>query len=386
MQYRLLLSGDRADFTTLTLDLDTRELSILANYAAPYNASWVECLSSQRGLDQLVGLSEGDESGLLYSFEIDHERGACTIISQLPTLGAPGHFTKLRDNSAMALGTYLGGSIALYPISIAEDGKIILQDLRRTEILPKFPYQSNGHGPNKSRQQQCHVHQILEDRRGLLYAPDLGSDRVWILQCDGVQTLAVCGWLQCPPGTGPRHAVLTPDEKLIYVIGELSHTVIAFDLSSAPADAIPPIDGFAPNIIPPEVHSDHQAMMDSAEISLHPSIPNVVYVSNRWERHIAKREPHLQNVPRDLPPGDAIAIILLSDDGRKVKNIKHVRTNLDVIRGMRLSDDGGYVVVVGQEGGGVEVYEISGDRGDKWTLVAGLNEGLESGLKHVIWL
>ncbi|GKZ52011.1 hypothetical protein AbraIFM66951_009358, partial [Aspergillus brasiliensis] len=165
---------------------------------------------------------------------------------------------------------------------------------------------------------------------------------------------------------------------MMYVIGELSHTVIAFDVSSAPADAIPPIDGFAPNIIPPEVHSDHQAMMDSAEISLHPSIPNVVYVSNRWERHIAKREPHLQNVPQDLPQGDAIAIILLSDDGRKVKNIKHVRTNLDVIRGMRLSDDGKYVVVAGQEGGGVEVYAITGDKGDKWTLVAGLNEGLES--------
>ncbi|GKZ24456.1 hypothetical protein AbraCBS73388_011270 [Aspergillus brasiliensis] len=121
--------------------------------------------------------------------------------------------------------------------------------------------------------------------------------------------------------------------------------------------------------------------MDSAEISLHPSIPNVVYVSNRWERHIAKREPHLQNVPQDLPQGDAIAIILLSDDGRKVKNIKHVRTNLDVIRGMRLSDDGKYVVVAGQEGGGVEVYAITGDKGDKWTLVAGLNEGLESDIK-----
>lgn len=172
----------------------------------------------------------------------------------------------------------------------------------------------------------------------------------------------------------------------MYVIGELSHTVLAFDLSDGPAEAIPPIAGFAPNIIPPEVHPDHQFMMDSSEICLHPSIPNVLYVSNRWERHIARREPHLQNVPQQPPPGDAIAIILLSDDGRSVKAIKHVRTKLDVIRGMRVSDDGRYVVAAGQEGGGVEVYEISGDQGDVWTLVAGLNEGLESGIKHAVWL
>lgn len=172
----------------------------------------------------------------------------------------------------------------------------------------------------------------------------------------------------------------------MYVIGELSHNVVAFDLSGTLAGAIQPIEGFAPNIIPSTVHPDHQLMMDSAEISLHPTIPNILYVSNRWERHIAKRQPHLKNVPRDLPRGDDVAIILLSKDGRKVETVKHVRTNVDVIRGMRLTDDGKYAVVVGQEGGGVEVYEISGERGDLWTLVAGLKQGIESGIKHAIWL
>ncbi|KAL1866185.1 hypothetical protein Daus18300_006849 [Diaporthe australafricana] len=198
--------------------------------------------------------------------------------------------------------------------------------------------------------------------------------------------LVVCGWLQCPPGTGARHAVLTPDEKTMYVIGELSHIVVAFDLSTSPREDIQPINGFAPSVIPPSVHRDHQFMMDSAEICLHPNIPNVLYVSNRWERHIAELEPHLEHVPKELPPGDAIAIILLSDDGRKVLDTKLVRTNLDTIRGMRLSDDGSYVVLCGQEGGGVEIYGISGERGDVWTLVASLDEGLENGIKHAVWL
>lgn len=175
-------------------------------------------------------------------------------------------------------------------------------------------------------------------------------------------------------------------EKIMYVLGELAHTVLAFDLSSAAADNIQPISDFAPSVIPPSIHHAHQSTMDSAEICVHPRIPNVLYVSNRWERHIAQREPHLKDVPTELAPGDTVAIILLSDDGRSVQGVKHVRTNLDTIRGMRLSDDGQYVAVCGQEGGGVDVYIISGDRGDVWTLVGGLSEGLEIGIKHVVWL
>lgn len=171
----------------------------------------------------------------------------------------------------------------------------------------------------------------------------------------------------------------------MYVIGELSHTVVAFDLSAPPGKDVQPINDFEVNVIPPNVHPDHQFRMDSAEISLHPKIPNVLYVSNRWEKHIAEREPHLQNI-HEQSEGDAIAIILLSEDGKKSQGIKHVRTNLDTIRGFRLTADGKFVVVAGQEGGGIEIYSINGDRGDVWTLIASLNEGLDSGIKHAVWL
>lgn len=176
-----------------------------------------------------------------------------------------------------------------------------------------------------------------------------------------------------------------PLETLLYVLGEMSHTIVAFDLTAVPAEDVQPIKGFEPNIIPPSVHADHTFMMDSSEICLHPMIPNVLYASNRWERHIAEREPHLENVPK-VEHGDALAIVLLSSDGKEVQSIKHCRTNLDTIRGMRFSDDGKYLVALGQEGGGVEVYSVGGQRGDELTLVAGLNENLASGIKHAIWL
>ncbi|RSL45008.1 hypothetical protein CEP54_014454 [Fusarium duplospermum] len=306
MKPKLLLSGDRANFTTVAVDLEKGELKVLASHPAPYNVSWAEPVSSHENIHRLVGLSEGEESGLLFTFEIDHVQGTCRITSQQPTLGAPAHIITLKDKSALAIGTYLGGSAALYPISITESDGLRLNDVSRTELLLDFPDKAAGHGPNKGRQRHCHINQVLEDKRGLLYAPDLGADRA-------------------------RHAVFTPDEKTMHVLGELSHNIVTFDLSTCPANDVQPIDGFSVNIIPPTVRRDHQFMMDSAELSGNPRIPNVLYASNRWERHIAKREPHLQNVPTELPPGDTIAIILLSDDGKSVQETKHVRTSLDTI-------------------------------------------------------
>jgi 6-phosphogluconolactonase (cycloisomerase 2 family) len=173
---------------------------------------------------------------------------------------------------------------------------------------------------------------------------------------------------------------------LLYVVGELSHDIIAFDLLTVPIENIQPIENFAANIVSPTAHPVLRSMMESGEICCHPTIPNVLYVSNRWERHVAQHDADYDDAHSDAPAGDSVAIILLARDGRSVEAIKHVRSNCDVIRGMQISQDGEYAVVVGQESGGVEIYQISGDRGDIWININGLTHGLGTGLKHAIWL
>lgn len=172
----------------------------------------------------------------------------------------------------------------------------------------------------------------------------------------------------------------------MYVIGELSHTVVAFRLPANPEEQVFPIEGFSPNIIPSSVRSAHHDKMDSAEICLNSRYCNTLYVSNRWVRHIAKRGPYPKDIPEEIPDGDSVAIILLSQDGAQVECIRHLQTKIDVIRGMRVTEDGQFVVVVGEVGGGVAIYSISGTRGEVWTLVANLYEDLEAGIKHAIWL
>lgn len=122
MIHRLLVSGERKSFTTLSFDDGNGELRKLVDFPAPYNASWVELSSSQEDRQCLIGLSEGEESGFLYTFEIDHERLKCTLTSQQATLGAPAHckfiepsfiifleliqsVITLQDQSAIALST-----------------------------------------------------------------------------------------------------------------------------------------------------------------------------------------------------------------------------------------------------------------------------------------
>lgn len=74
-----------------------------------------------------------------------------------------------------------------------------------------FPYSDSGKGPDAERQEKPHAHHILEGEGGKLYVCDLGSDRVWVIEREGEVGLKVVGWLQCPGGAGPRHAVLGPD-------------------------------------------------------------------------------------------------------------------------------------------------------------------------------
>lgn len=95
MSYTILLSGDRANFTTVSFDANQKKLAVTANYPSPFNASWVEPSSSLGPTDRLIGLSEGIESGSLYTFEIDHQQKTCKITSLQTTLGAPAHCKRI---------------------------------------------------------------------------------------------------------------------------------------------------------------------------------------------------------------------------------------------------------------------------------------------------
>lgn len=99
MTGKILISGDRADFTTLELDESANKLRILANYTAPHNANWTELVSSPGGVDHFIGISESEDSPKVYTFQIDHAQQTCQITSQRSTSDGPCHglFSSVRS-------------------------------------------------------------------------------------------------------------------------------------------------------------------------------------------------------------------------------------------------------------------------------------------------
>lgn len=74
--------------------------------------------------------------------------------------------------------------------------------------MQEFVFTLAQPGPNPSRQDAPHVHEVVLDPTGkFVLAPDLGADLVRVYSIDAVAgTLTECPALVAAPGSGPRHA------------------------------------------------------------------------------------------------------------------------------------------------------------------------------------
>jgi 6-phosphogluconolactonase (cycloisomerase 2 family) len=102
----------------------------------------------------------------------------------------------------------VGGSILFFPTSTSDQS--LSKDSKSPNLNFPFTYE-HKEAPNKERQDTSHPHQIVEGEGGVLYVPDLGSDRIWLVKREGESELQITGYLQAPPGAGPRHVCLTQD-------------------------------------------------------------------------------------------------------------------------------------------------------------------------------
>lgn len=165
--------------------------------------------------------------------------------------------------------------------------------------------------------------------------------------------------------------------KHLYVLTELSNSLLTFPLSDPTYPIIPHPDSQL-SVIPPSVPEEYHKYMNAAELIAHPVQP-VLYASNRLEMNLSEST---KGVFKPSVTGDAVAVATLTSDG-KLGNVQHVRTGCNAVRAMQLSPDGKFVALAGQNGGGMEIWSV-GDDGKTWTLVS-RNEKLE-GITDVAWL
>ncbi|CAK9787291.1 putative isomerase YbhE [Cutaneotrichosporon oleaginosum] len=353
MPYSLLAGGYRSGIVRLQFDGTLVQLS---DSPTPQDPSWVEGFSAERAF----AISESE--GLVLSLEVGE---AVTVRSQAETHGNPAHVHVVAERDAVVVSNYFGGSLTLH--AIRADGTLGPSE---AYALP-YPYAEGA--PNAARQEASHAHGVVEVR-GVLYAADLGSDRVYAVR--RAQGLDIGEYIQCAPGFGPRHCAVSRDESVMYVLGEMGHSVAAFHIPAHGKNESSPI--WTQSYLPPSVPEEYTTYMDGAEIVLHPQ-HSVLYASNRLELHAAEKTGL---PPRTAESGDAVAVIRLSEDGRSVRGTEWVRTGCCCVRGMQVSPDGKYVAVAGQCNATVEMYALS-DNGTKWTKVASLQV---DGVTDFVWM
>src|SRR5579859_2331817 len=222
----------------------------------------------------LYAVNEGGKASFVTSFALDAKSGKLTQLNQVPSLGEdPCYITFDQSGKYILVANYTSGTLAVFPI--LADGKIG----EKTAL-----YQDSGKlGPNKERQEGPHAHWIetSADNRYAL-AADLGLDQILIFQFDAAKgTLGP----HIPPGatlkagSGPRHAIFSPNGKFLFVVSELNSTATSFAFDSKKGD-LKQVNSVS------TLPAEFTGRNDVAEVAIHPS-GRFLYVSNRGLDNIA---------------------------------------------------------------------------------------------------
>ena len=160
-----------------------------------------------------------DNPGKVSSFGWNTDKTQLELRSEQPSEGIHPCYVSFDENkNRLAVANYSSGTLAVYPVN--EKG-IIEKSIQREN--------HEGNGPVKPNQESPHVHCVQFDKNSnFLFAADLGIDQIisYPVATDGTLTKQQIA-LQMEPGDGPRHFVFHPKKDILFVMNELSSTVVS---------------------------------------------------------------------------------------------------------------------------------------------------------------
>jgi 6-phosphogluconolactonase len=217
---------------------------------------------------------EGQKTGSVTGFSIDHESGTLQPINTKPSGGAgPCHLAVDGCSRDVLVANYAAGSVEVLPID--DKGRLG----NATTVI-----QHQGSGPDKQRQEGPHAHCItLDPGNHFALVNDLGLDKVLVYRWDsraGKLTPNNPPSASVAPGAGPRHLAFSEDGKFAYVNNEMGLSVTAFRYD-AKRGVLSEIQ-----TLPTVPEGTPAAGNSTAEVRVHPS-GKFVYVSNRGPDSIA---------------------------------------------------------------------------------------------------
>lgn len=135
--------------------------------------------------------------------------------------GSPCYISKRKDGKYLAVSNYSSGNLAVFAL----DKKGVPQGMPQLK-------QHQGTGPN-TRQEAAHVHwadwaQLADAKKTTgMYVVDLGVDKIfWYPQNAKGELTEGQVVYNAAPGDGPRHLAIYPKKPWVYVLNELSNTLV----------------------------------------------------------------------------------------------------------------------------------------------------------------
>jgi 6-phosphogluconolactonase len=219
---------------------------------------------------------QGEKSGAVSAFAIDHATGKLTLLNQISTRGGdPCYISFDKTGKYVLIANYAGGSVAVFPV---------LEDGRLGEASGFI--QHRGQGTNPERQEGPHAHSIdLSPDNRFALVDDLGLDETLVYRFDrGKGSLTAdpksnADAAKAEPGAGPRHLSFHPNGRFVYVINEMASTVSVFRYDAT-------VGGLQKLQTISALPKDFSGHSEAAEIQVHPS-GKFLYASNRGHDSIA---------------------------------------------------------------------------------------------------
>ncbi|MGK9169202.1 beta-propeller fold lactonase family protein [Inquilinus limosus] len=260
------------------------------------------------------------------TYAIDPASGALRQEATAPLPDSMAYVSTDAAGRFLFTASYGGDKVAVSPIDA--DGLI------RSEASQVIPTGKNAHA-------------IRADRTNrFVYATNLGSDQIVQFAFDaatGRLTPNDPPLVKVAAGNGPRHPVLSPDGKYLYVLCELSGNVIQFAVDQAKGTltvldtvgTVPPEAGLVPGP-PPGAPAGDKPKIWAADIQITPD-GRFLYTTERTTSRIA--------------------LLSVAPDTGKVTYVTNYATETQP-RGIRIDASGTHLIASGEKSDRLSVYRI----------------------------
>lgn len=166
-----------------------------------------------------------DEQPFLYAYKIGNNQ-QLELINKVPVNGAyPCHINYSAKYACLFVSCYGSGNVLVCPVSNDGSLKASIHNIVH-----------EGSSVNILRQEAPHVHFVaVDDDNDQIFVSDLGIDKIMIYELKNQNNEISISYKESiliPEGSGPRHLIIHPGKKYLFVLTELSAEVMLIDIST----------------------------------------------------------------------------------------------------------------------------------------------------------